>query len=182
MIYGERIRLRAVEKSDLPRFVVWLNDPEVIEGLIIHLPLSMAGEEDWFEAMRKRPAVEHPMVIEVQQGDDWLPIGNVGIHDIDWRCRSATVGIFIGDKANWNRGYGTDAMALLLKHAFETLNLNRLALDVYESNQRAIRCYEKVGFVYEGRKRQGMYQAGKYLDILTMSILREEWLANKTKK
>ena len=176
MLYGERIRLRAVEKGDLPRFVAWLNDPEVLEGLLLYQPMSLAEEESWFEGMLKRPAAEHPLVIEVRQGEDWLPIGNLGLHNIDWRCRSAEAGIFIGDKTRWNSGYGTEAMILLLKHGFDVLNLNRIALDVYETNPRAVRCYEKAGYVQEGRKRQGMYQNGRYVDILQMSVLRDEWL------
>ncbi len=176
MIYGERVHLRAVEQSDLPRFVKWLNDPDVIAGLIMYLPISMAQEESWFENMHKRPADEHPLVIEVhQQGDAWVMVGNCGFHNIDWRCRAAEVGIFIGEKQYWNLGYGTETMRLLLRHGFNTLNLNRIALDVYVTNPRAVRAYEKAGFVLEGRKRQGMYKDGKYVDILQMSVLRSEW-------
>jgi diamine N-acetyltransferase len=175
MIYGERIRLRAVEREDLPRFAAWLNDPEVLEGLLLYLPLSRQDEENWYESMLKRPPDEHPMVIEVQQADGWLPIGDCGFINIDWRCRSGEVGIFIGEKQLWNQGYGTDAMRLLLQHGFDTLNLNRIALDVYVTNLRALRAYEKVGFVHEGCKRQAVFKNGKYVDILQMSVLREEW-------
>lgn len=175
MIYSGRIRLRAPERSDIPRFVTWLNDPEVRAGLLVSLPLSTADEEGWFEAMLKRPLEEHPMTIEVRQGDDWLPVGNCGFHNIDWRCRAAEVGIFIGEKSLWNRGYGTEVMRLLLKHGFHTLNLNRIALDVYETNLRAIRSYENAGFVHEGRRRQAMFKDGRYVDILQMSVLRSEW-------
>ena len=175
MIYGDKLRLRAVERSDLERFVEWLNDPEVRAGLLLHLPLSMAEEEKWFEDMIKRPAVEHPMVIEIRQDESWVMIGNCGIHNIDWRLRSAEVGIFIGQKDNWDQGYGTEAMRVLLDHSFNTLNLNRIALQVYEDNPRAVRAYEKAGFVHEGRARQGMYKNGRYVDIIWMSILRPEW-------
>lgn len=175
MILGEKIRLRAPERSDLPNFVAWLNDPEVTRGLLIYLPLSMADEENWFTNMTNAPAAEHPMVMEVLDGDVWVPIGNIGFHAIDWRCRSAEVGIFIGEKSCWNRGYGTEAMQMMLRHAFNTLNLNRVHLQVHADNPRAIRSYEKVGFVSEGRKRQGMYKDGEYVDIVLMSILRSEW-------
>jgi RimJ/RimL family protein N-acetyltransferase len=175
MIYGERIRFRAVEREDLPRFVAWLNDPEVFQGLLLYLPLSLNEEENWYESMMKRPTDEHPMVIEIQQADEWLPVGNCGFLNIDWRSRSGEVGIFIGEKRLWNRGYGTDAMRLLLQHGFHTLNLNRIALDVYDTNLRAVRSYEKAGFVQEGRKRQAIFKDGKYFDILQMSVLREEW-------
>ncbi|MFC2053668.1 GNAT family N-acetyltransferase [Chloroflexota bacterium] len=175
MIYGDRLRLRAVERSDLELFVEWLNDPEVREGLLLHLPMSMAEEEKWFEDMIKRPDVEHPMVIEIRQDESWVMIGNCGIHNIAWRLRSAEVGIFIGEKGYWDQGYGTEAMRLLLDHSFNTLNLNRITLQVYEDNPRAVRAYEKVGFVHEGRARQGMYKNGRYVDIIWMSVLRSEW-------
>lgn len=175
MIYGERIRFRAVEREDLPRFVAWLNDPEILQGLLLYLPLSLNEEENWYESMMKRPTDEHPMVIEIQQADEWLPIGNCGFVKIDWRSRSGEVGIFIGEKRLWNQGYGTDAMRLLLQHGFHTLNLNRIGLDVYDTNLRAVRSYEKAGFVQEGRKRQAIFKDGKYIDILQMSVLREEW-------
>ena len=177
MIFGKRVRLRAPERNDLQQFVDWLNDPEVRDGLLLHLPMSLAQEENWFENLVKRPPVEHPMVIEVKDSDAWRMIGNCGVHEIDWRCRSAMVGIFIGEKSLWNRGYGTEVMELLLQHAFETLNLNRIWLDVYDDNPRAIRAYEKAGFVLEGRKRQAMYKNGQYLDIHLMSVLRNEWQA-----
>ena len=175
MIQGKRIRLRAPTRTDLPRFVEWLNDPEVTAGLLVTLPMSLEDEEAWFSGMLSRPLAEHPLVIEIQQGDQWVAAGDCGFHNIDWRARAAEVGIFIGEKSLWNQGYGSEAMGLLLKHGFKTLNLNRIALDVYETNPRAIRSYEKTGFVHEGRKRQAMFKDGEYIDILIMSVLRSEW-------
>jgi RimJ/RimL family protein N-acetyltransferase len=145
----------------------------------LHLPFSIAEEEEWFENMLKRPAHEHPLVIEIRQQDTWRPIGNCGYHQIDWRCRAAEVGIVIGEKRLWNQGFGTEAMSLLVCHGFETLNLNRVQLHVYENNPSAIRSYEKAGFVLEGRQRQAMYKNGKYFDILLMGILREDWMKNR---
>ena len=178
MIYGERLRLRAVERDDLSRFVVWLNDPEVRQFLLLNLPLSMAQEERWFEAMTKAPPAEHVLVIEVRESDGWKPLGNISLMDIDWTNRLAEVGIFIGEKAYWSKGYGREAMRLMLKHSFETLNLNRVWLRVYEHNLRGIRAYEHAGFKHEGRLRQGIYKEGRYYDVLLMSVLRSEWLEN----
>ena len=81
----------------------------------------------------------------------------------------------IGNKDYWNKGYGTEAMTLLLKHGFETLNLNRIMLRVYDFNARAQRCYEKAGFVTEGQLRDALYVEGDYRDVLIMSVLRKEW-------
>jgi diamine N-acetyltransferase len=175
MIYGDRIRLRAVERNDLPRFVEWLNDPEVTAGLDMYLPLSAAVEENWFDQMLKQPADQHPMVIEVRSQDNWLAVGDCGFNSVDHRNRSGEIGIFIGQKDLWNRGYGTETMRLLLKHGFHTLNLHRIFLRVFETNKRAIRSYEKAGFVHEGRLRQAQYSNGKYEDVLMMSVLRPEW-------
>jgi diamine N-acetyltransferase len=179
MIFGQRIRFRAPERSDIPNYVTWFNDPEVRAGMLVYLPMSMADEEIWFENMLKNPAPERPMIIEVQQQGTWAPIGACGVVDIDWRSRVGELGILIGDKRYWNQGYGTEAMQLLLLHGFETLNLNRICLQVYATNPRAIRCYEKAGFVHEGCKRQAMYKNGQYFDILLMSVLRSEWTGHQ---
>lgn len=175
MIYGDRIRLVALEREDLPLFVEWFNDHEVREGIMMYLPISLAQEERWFEKMLERPQDEQPLTIEVSDGDEWVKIGNMGFFNFDHHAHSAEVGIVLGNKDYWNKGYGTEAMTLLLKHGFETLNLNRIMLQVYEDNPRAIRCYEKVGYRHEGRMRQARYWKGKYLDILFMSVLKEEW-------
>jgi RimJ/RimL family protein N-acetyltransferase len=177
MIYGDRVRLRHVEREDLAQFQKWLNDPEVRQGLSIYLPLSLSEEQNWFENMLKSSIDERPLVIEVKQNDDhWLMIGNSGFHNIEWRHRSAELGIFIGDKSYWDQGYGTEVMKLLLNLGFSTLNLHRIYLCVFEDNPRAIRSYEKAGFVHEGRQRQAEYHNGKFHDVLFMSVLRPEWV------
>lgn len=178
MIYGERIRLRAITRADLPFFVDWLNDPEVIHGLIHYLPFSMEDEETWFEDMRKRPRDEHPLVIDICSEDGWEAIGNCGLFSINWRIRQAEFGIVIGAKQHWDQGYGTEALKLIIQHGFATLNLNRIFLRVYEDNPRAIRAYQKAGLSEEGRLRQGHYEDGQYVDVILMSILRSEWQAN----
>ena len=97
MILGDGIRLRAIEKGDIPRFVRWLNDPEVTRFLSFFSPLSMAMEENWFEQQLKiSPAEGQVFSIEVQAGDDWIHIGNTGLHQIESINRSAEFGIFIG--------------------------------------------------------------------------------------
>jgi diamine N-acetyltransferase len=175
MIYGERIRLRAVERIDLPRFVEWLNDPEITAGLSMYLPLSQADEESWFDQMRKQPADQHPLMIEVHSQDNWTPVGDCGFNAIDYHNRSGEIGIFIGQKDLWDQGYGTESIRLLLKHGFNSLNLHRIFLRVFETNKRAIRSYEKAGFIHEGRLRQAQFRNGNYVDVILMSVLKPEW-------
>ena len=176
MIYAERIRLRAIEREDIPRCMTWLNDPEVTAGLTMHLPMSISDETRWFESLSNRSVEERPLAIEVKTSDGrWKHIGNMGLEGIEWLNRCAGFGIFIGEKSFWNQGYGTEATRLMLKHGFETLNLNRIFLYVYETNPRAIRAYEKVGFVKEGLLRDAIYRNGCYINVLLMSMLRSEW-------
>lgn len=175
MIIGDTVRLRAIEKDDLLLFTRWFNDPEVRHGLMVFLPLSLTEEQQWYEAMLKRPQEERPLMIEIDDGGKWVAVGNCGLFDINWRIRSAEVGICIGEKKYWNKGFGTKSMKLLLHHGFKTLNLNRIALHVYENNPRALRAYEKAGFTHEGRMRQAHFQDGQYFDAHLMSVLRSEW-------
>jgi UDP-4-amino-4,6-dideoxy-N-acetyl-beta-L-altrosamine N-acetyltransferase len=175
MIYGERLRLRAAEREDIPRFVAWLNDPEVRQFLLINQPISQAWEERWFENMVNHSPAEQVLVIQIQDGSDWKAIGNTSFMDINATNRSAEIGIFIGEKSCWNQGYGRETMRLMLKHGFETLNLHRIYLRVFEHNMRGIKAYEHAGFMHEGRMRQAQFQNGRYYDVLFMSVLSDEY-------
>jgi RimJ/RimL family protein N-acetyltransferase len=180
IIYGERIRLRAVERDDIKTFHEYVNDPEVTRGLSLYLPMSLADEEKWFGSMRDPN--ENPLAIEIRKGRAWKLIGNCGVFGIEMTNRSGELGIIIGEKSEWDKGYGAEAMTLLLRHGFETLNLHRIYLRVYADNVRAVRSYEKAGFVLEGRLRDAVYKSGRYDDVLMMSVLRPEWDARKKEK
>jgi RimJ/RimL family protein N-acetyltransferase len=175
MISGKRIRLRALEKSDLPAAVAWLNDPEVTENLLRDTPLSMDVEEKWYQDMLQRPAEEHVLAIEWMVDNDWQFIGTTGLHHVDWKNRIGEFGIMIGDKNQWGKGLGYDATVLMLRFAFHYLNLNKVFLYAIETNTRGIRVYEKAGFIHEGRLRQDIHKNGRYLDVFVMSVLRDEW-------
>lgn len=179
MIYGKQVRLRAIERSDIPNFVRWFNDPEVRRYLpTMYAPLSTAQEERWFEDMLQRQGKEQfVFAVESRMGDEWVPIGTTGLHQINWKDQSAVFGIALGEKAYWDQGYGTDVVRTMLRFAFEELNLNRVELEVIKENARARRCYEKAGFRYEGTRRQAAFLEGTYHDSHLMSILREEFVA-----
>jgi diamine N-acetyltransferase len=175
VLHGTRVRLRAIEREDLPRFVRWFNDPEVRRNLQLFIPLGLPQEEEWFKGVLHRPIEEQPLVIEINQGDTWLPVGDVGFFSIRNADRAAEIGISIGEKAFWDKGYGTEVMRLMLKFGFNELNFNRIFLKVYETNLRGIRSYEKAGFKVDGRLRQDRFMDGKYIDVLIMSVLKCEW-------
>jgi diamine N-acetyltransferase len=170
MIRGTRVVLRAIERSDLPRYVQWLNDPAVLEYFGQVFPMSMPDEEAWYEGMLEDRTVRNFAVdLEGQH------VGGAGFGRIDPRNASAEVGLFIGLPELWDQGVGTDVLKTILRFGFEEMNLNRIALRVFAGNERAVHLYEKVGFQHEGRMRQAEFRHGRYHDLLWMSVLREEW-------
>ncbi|MER3398817.1 MAG: N-acetyltransferase [Chloroflexota bacterium] len=176
MLIGDRVRLRGIEREDLPTFVRWFNDPEVRQYLMMYEPMSMAKEERWFEEMLEHKN-DFVFAIEAQIGEQWVHIGNVGLHRIDWKNRTAMFGIALGEKAYWGQGFGTDATRTMLRFAFEELNLHRVELEVFDFNPRAMRSYEKAGFRHEGTRRQALFRHGRYHDVHLMAILQSEYQA-----
>ncbi len=173
MIRGERVTLRPVDPDqDLEACFRWVNDPEVTRHLR-HLgpPITRTQERERL-ARHRDPASEIMLAIESEDGTH---IGNCGLIGISPVSRTAGLGIFIGDPLYWSRGYGTDAVRTLCAYGFVELNLQRIALSLNATNERARRCYEKCGFQLEGRLRRADYTEGRYVDELRMGILREEF-------
>ncbi|MBN1440908.1 MAG: GNAT family N-acetyltransferase [Anaerolineales bacterium] len=176
--FGEKIRLRAIERDDLPRYVAWFADSAVSENLSSQMPMSLAHEERWYEENLKQPPDQQALAVDLDRGrGKWEHVGGTGFHVVDQRNRFAECGLFIGVKKYWGKGYGRDILRTLLRFGFETLNLNRIQLRVMEYNRRAIRLYEKSGFVREGSMREAHFYRGRYWDMHLYSILRREWQA-----
>jgi ribosomal-protein-alanine N-acetyltransferase len=172
-LIGTKIYLRPLEREDAQQCVAWFNHPEITRWLLTYRPVNLRTEEEFIDQALQS---EHDLVlgIVVQATDRF--IGGTGFHQIDFKNRHASFGISIGEKEEWGKGYGTEATRLMVQHAFETLNLNRVWLHVYEDNQRGIRTYEKIGFQKEGVLRQDTYREGRYWDTIVMAILRERWV------
>ena len=179
MLKGERITLGSVKREYIDAYLKWFNDPEIIQYLSMFRPMTRMMEEDWIENLKNRDDTIAFAILITDENVGEKLIGNCGLHRIDWKNRVAEVGITIGEKEYQGKGYGTEAMEVLLEYGFKTVNLNRIQLRVYEFNSRAIKSYNKIGFVEEGRMRQGIFIKGKYHDIIFMSILQEEWLKEK---
>jgi RimJ/RimL family protein N-acetyltransferase len=170
MLEGKKVRLRAVERVDLPIFVKWINDPEVTQFLELNPPMSLEDEEKWFVSLQK--SEDKVFSIDTMEGK---LIGNVGLIKLNWKDRSVLMGIMIGEKELWNLGYGTDAIETLLRYLFQELAMNRVYLIADERNARALHCYEKLGFKKEGVLRQNRYKNGAYTNDVMMSLLKDEW-------
>jgi [ribosomal protein S5]-alanine N-acetyltransferase len=171
-LIGPTVYLRPLEADDARTVQPWFNDPEVLCFLARCRPMTLAEEEAFLRKLAEGP--DNVALGVVVRATDKL-IGTAGLHQFDHRSRQAAFGISLGDKAAWGRGYGTEVTRLVVGHAFETLNFNRVWLHVYEFNPRAVHVYEKVGFRHEGRLRQAFFRDGRYWDTLVMGILREEW-------
>jgi RimJ/RimL family protein N-acetyltransferase len=172
---GKLVRLRAYEKSDISTILQFLNDPEVkrLMNPGIPYPITVEDEEKW---LASNSSLKETYSFAIETLEDGKYIGGCGINEINWKNSWATIGIFIGDKNYWGRGYGTDAIDTLVKFIFEQLNINKIKLEVFSFNERAINSYKKVGFKVEGVLREELFRDGKYHDILIMGLLRKEYL------
>ena len=176
MIEGTLVNLRAHDLDDLERNHRWLNDRDVMRFLTSRYQYSLMAEEAWMrEHTLKQPSYANASFAIVTK--DGRHIGNTGLHHGSPEDRACDLGIMIGEKDCWGRGYGTDALRTLVGFAFDEMNMNRVELDVYAFNERAIRSYEKAGFILEGVRRQDMYRYGEYIDIVMMALLRSDWEA-----
>ncbi len=171
-LIGSKVYLRPLDLADAPTLTTWLNDPEVTRYLLLHRPLTLLAEEAF---LRKMSESEHDIVLGIVAREPEQFIGATGLHQLDARNRHVQFGIVLGEKSAWGKGYGTEATRLMVRYAFETLNLNRVWLHVYEYNERAVRAYQKAGFRIEGRLRQDTFRDGRYWDSFAMAVLREEW-------
>lgn len=176
MIEGRITNLRAQEPGDAERVFGWINDREVTRHLNARYAFPLLYEEQWARDRASAPLsfTNVHFAIETKEGE---LIGNLGFHVVRPEDRNAHLGMMIGEKAYWSRGYGTDALRTLLAFAFGEMNLHRVDLTVDADNERAIACYRKCGFQVEGRMRAARYQEGRYGDQLVMAVLESEFIA-----
>jgi RimJ/RimL family protein N-acetyltransferase len=168
------VYLRAGERSDIPSFVQWMNDSRTSRTLAVVAPISIASEEAWFDRMLESQGRDGYFFTICLIEDD-RPIGTIGLFDLDLRNGNAGLGISIGDPADTNQGRGSDALRALVGWAFDTLRLERVWLDVYDFNPRAAAVYERVGFVHEGTLRHAVFRHGRFVDVLRMAVLADDW-------
>ncbi|MBN2152312.1 MAG: GNAT family N-acetyltransferase [Candidatus Lokiarchaeota archaeon] len=184
MLVGTCVDLVPVERAHLPLIVKWLNDPEVTHFLNWFLPLNLDGEEKWFTGLAGNQkelvftiALKVERILEGRRIGS-LPIGQCAIR-LDWKNRVGNLGMVIGEKEHWGKGFGTEAMRLLVDYGFGTLGMNRMELETFDFNERAIKAFSKVGFKEEGRRRQAHYIDGRFNDVVFMGLIQGEWRARE---
>ena len=175
---GEHIRLTALTKEDMPQVARWFRDAGLLRlwNADAAKPASEAGLIKQLEEMDKRDNA-FGFAIRPIEGEELL--GYIELEGILWSHQVAWIAIGIGDRANWGRGYGREAMTLVLDFAFRELNLYRIQLSVFEYNDRAIALYEKLGFQREGVFREMLHRDGRRYDMYLYGLLRHEWEARR---
>ena len=175
MYFGRRIKVRSLELSDVDDMYRYWNDLEFRQFISHALPQSRSEVEERIRNSWERRKQGTDFVFAATTLDDvWL--GTCGLYIKQRVSQSADLGVLITDKTKWDQGYGTDIMEVLCGIAFQILNLQRLELEVYDYNTRAIRVYSKIGFQRIGIRRRAHYMLGKYVDALLMDLLKEEFV------
>jgi RimJ/RimL family protein N-acetyltransferase len=178
LLRGERIWLTALNRADAAVMARWEYDNEYLR-LMDSSPARPRTEDEiarWIEGV-SRSNTEFTFGIRLLDSDDL--IGWAQLDGISWTHGTSALGIGVGNRSFWDRGYGTEAMELLLNFAFDELNLHRVFLTVFSYNPRAIRLYEKLGFQREGVYREHLQRDGQRFDMLHYGILRHEWAARR---
>lgn len=171
-LIGSRVYLRPVEEDDLASIRIWVNDPEIRRLIGEVTPMSAANAEQFYE--RIKTDINRVWFTIILKENDRI-IGEAGLLRIFYPWRTADLSIIIGDKFYWNKGYGRDAILLLMDYAFGSLALHRLSIGVVGFNERALKFYEKVGFRQEGIQRDGYFSNHQFSDFVMMSILEDEF-------
>lgn len=178
MLKGQKVTLRATAREDLERLWEFHNDidVELAGGGDPPMPQSFARLQAEFDSQAGKGGRDG-MSFAIEA--DGKCIGECGLYQVDDTAHTCELGIGIGDKAYWGKGYGREALQLLLNYAFRLRNFRRVYLRVNATNQRAIHAYRACGFVEEGRLRAHVWSNGEYIDLVYMGVLRSEWDASK---
>ena len=169
---GKRVYLSPMSVDDFQRYTTWLNDLEITRQLTF--ASRVIGEEREREAIVEMSG-SHNYGIVLRETDTL--IGNVGIHDLDHLHGTGELGVMIGAKELWGQGYGSEAIVLLLRYAFDYLNVRNVLLRVFSYNEHARRCYTRVGFQEIGRRRSAHRMEGHEHDVILMDMLDTEFRA-----
>ncbi len=174
LLRGEKVRLTAFRAADMETMTRWYQDENFIR-LLQSSPAMPVTEHEWKQFYEDLPKLKNEFHFAVRplESDDLL--GWIGLDGVRWNHRTGSLVIGFGEAKNREQGYGYDALRLLLHFAFDELNLHRVFLSVFEYNKRAIRLYEKIGFILEGTQREALLREGQRYDVYNYAMLEHEW-------
>ena len=173
-IAGKGINLRGFCEEDLDgNWYRWFNDAEVTyyqdKG---YFPNTREKQRDYYQAIQ---ASSSDVVLAIVEPKSGRHIGNVGLHHIDWIHRTAVLGIVIGEKDAWGKGFGKEAWRLITDYGFETLNLHKITATVLEGNEASMACAFASGYEQEGTQKEQTYRHGRYHDLIFVGLTRSAW-------
>lgn len=171
---GASVQLTALSKDDASTIAGWTNDSEFLR-LADSRPAFPRNEAAVVERLEEQRKAGDAFHFGIRLVDTEELIGNIGVEGIEWAHRTGWISIGIGDRTRWGKGYGYEAMQLVLGYAFRELNLHRVQLTVFDYNERAIALYEKMGFRREGVWREWGQRDGKRFDVYLYGLLSSEW-------
>ena len=170
---GDLVAMGPLRREHILLYLRWINDFETTRMIgLPPRPMTLEQETAWYERAAVNDAGPMFAIYERATG---RPIGNCGLHEVDHHNRRTDVGIMIGEPDARGRGFGTEAMRLLLDYVFTVLGLHSVMLTVFEYNLAGRRCYEKVGFREIGRRRESRWYNGRFWDEISMDILASEF-------
>ena len=164
------VSIRRFEKTDIPKKVEWINNPENNQFLHYDIPISVESTEKWFDS-HAGDDTRYDAVIEA----DGVPVGIIGLLEIDRKNSKAEYYVTIGETSYKGKGVAKAASRLILEYGFETIGLNRIYLFTEIENVAAQKLFERLGFVREGVMRQDIVSRGKYVDRIVYGFLKEDW-------
>lgn len=177
-IEGKRIYLREVRPSDVnERYYRWMNDPEITRFLESRFaPNAIENLRDYVAGkLEDRDNIFLAIVLKEEDRH----IGNIKLGPIQWIHRLADIGLLIGEKDCWGKGYATEAIQLVSHYAFNVLNLHKVAAGCYGPNEGSARAFRKAGFVVEGVRKEQFYANGSYVDDILLGLIRPDWNQGK---
>lgn len=168
MLEGNLVFLRAPEDSDSLHYKNWINDNETNSCRGLYYPTSSKEANLYIAELSEKTQDSFSFTITDKNHN---PIGFIGIRNICMRSRRGELWIYIGNKDYWNKGYGQDSLKTLINFSFSEVNLHRIWLECDSSYTAAIKCYENVGFKFEGLLKDGYFRHGQYRNTTIMAIL-----------
>jgi len=175
LLRGKGVRLTAVTKDDLPTMAAWWADAAFLR-LFDSMPAFPESVAQLSKRLEDSEQGKRNFMFGIRPLNDNKLLGLVELDGIIWQHGTSSLSIAIGEKGERGKGYGTEAMALILDFAFRELNLHRVFLTVFSYNTAAIALYEKLGFYREGAHREHLQRDGQRYDMLLYGILRQEWM------
>jgi [ribosomal protein S5]-alanine N-acetyltransferase len=179
-LVGKKLYLKGIEQKDLEgRYFDWLNNYEITKYLeSSFFPNTKEKMQEYFDGVAKSG---NNVLLSIVDLETDKHIGNVRIGPINWVHRTSFLGIMIGERDFWGKGYASEVLQLVLDYVFNRLNLHKISAGANSSNKSSLRIFEKAGFKIEGRRKEELYVDGKYHDGIIMGLTKEDFSGSLTR-